>query len=62
MCNSLCHNIYRKNIFKINTFTTKECILAGILIAVSVISYRVIIRLLMMEKQPAEKDKKNQLQ
>ena len=47
-----------KNIFKINTFTTKECILAGILIAVSVISYRVIIRLLMMEKQPAEKDKK----
>ncbi len=59
VCAISCVIIYIvKNIFKINTFTTKECILSSILIAVSVISYRVIIRLLMMEKQPVEKNGK----
>ena len=44
-----------KNIFKINTFTTKECILSSVLIAVGVVSCRVIIRMLIIETIPSEK-------
>ena len=38
-----------KNVLRMNTFTTKECILSGILTAVSVVSYRVIIRMMLLE-------------
>ena len=44
-----------KNIFKINTFTTKECILSSVLIAVGAVSCRVIIRMLIIETIPPEK-------
>ena len=44
-----------KNIFKIDTFTTKECILSCVLIAVGTVSCRVVIRMLLNETLPAEK-------
>ena len=44
-----------QNIFKIDTFTTKECILSCVLIAVGTVSCRVVIRMLLNETLPAEK-------
>ena len=45
-----------KNIFKINAFTTKECILSCIFIVVGTVSYRIIIRMMISEIQPSSND------
>lgn len=51
-----------KNVFRINAFTTKECILTGVFIAVAVISYRVIIRTVLNEykTRPVENQNKSE--
>lgn len=38
-----------KNIFRLNMVTTKECFLAGMFIAVGTVTYRVIIRIILLE-------------
>ena len=51
-----------KNIFRLNLFTTKECILTGVFIAVATISYRVIIRIILNEYQKRPEESQNKVE
>ena len=57
VCSISCLTTYLvKNIFKINAFTTKECILSCIFIVVGTVSYRILIRMMISEIQPSSND------